>query len=191
MIENLLHNQEEPNQYESIVDAGLALRNEGARLALCSPGGAGSNYLSMHLSESLIMTDTASYSIQTCHNPTPPKEIPVLYLYRYLPDAIYSQYKRGLIRTNARKLLGNDAEKFDSFMRGELSIQPWIDQMANFLGDNSVFILQYGHWRDQWKEFCDFLGEKVPLPHEITPKKHEGELYEWLVATYEEKTDSK
>jgi hypothetical protein len=102
------------------------IKNEGLEICVISYGGSGTNELIDILEMNGYKCKTPTYSKILCHCPVPIKiDIPIIYIYRNIIDAFFSQKRRG------RDLWAANQQKLSNNLNTKLTDRNFLNLMAN------------------------------------------------------------
>lgn len=109
--------------FQDLTNINQILKDEGLEICVISYGGSGSNELTDILEMNGYKCRTSTY-LNICHCPVPIEiDIPIIYIYRNMIDAFFSQKRRGHWSINQQKLSNNKNTK--------LSDKNFLNLMAN------------------------------------------------------------
>jgi hypothetical protein len=109
--------------YQDLTNINQILKDEGLEICVISYGGSGTNELIDTLAMNGYKCRTPTHA-NICHCPVPIEiDIPIIYIYRNMIDAFFSQKRRGLWTVNQQKLSNDKNTK--------LSDRNFLNLMAN------------------------------------------------------------
>jgi hypothetical protein len=109
--------------YQDFTNINQILKDEGLEICVISYGGSGSNELTDILEMNGYKCRTPTY-VNICHCPVLIEiDIPIIYIYRNIIDAFFSQKRRGLWTINQQKLSNN--------LNTKLSDRNFLNLMSN------------------------------------------------------------
>jgi hypothetical protein len=137
------------------------IKNEGLEICIVSYGGSGSNELTDILEMNGYKCRTPTYCKILCHCPVPIKiDIPIIYIYRDIIDAFFSQKRRGrdLWAINQQKLSNNLNTQLTDNIFFNLMVNQFI-QWKNSNLSNVLFVNYKECFDDNFKiKLENFLG---------------------------------
>ncbi len=152
------------------------IKNEGLEICIVSYGGSGTNELINILEMNGYKCKTPTYCKILCHCPVPIKiDIPIIYIYRDIIDAFFSQKRRGrdLWTLNQQKLSNNLNTQLTDKNFFNLMVNQFI-QWKNSNLQNVLFVHYNECFNDNIKiKIGNFLGNDnlIGFPFEYKEPK--------------------